>query len=210
MYHVFKALNFAAQCHSGQRRKDESKSPYINHPIMVVELLSSCGVTDIDTLAAAALHDTIEDTGVKREDLETQFGSKIASIVVECSDDKMLDKVTRKKQQLAHAAAASVEARMVKIADKCANLLDASPVIWNDTELRGYRMWSFAVVEEALRTSRLSLVRSPIFVTMDKRATALFVHLGINVQMTPEELQHELDTYYQYLQNQIQQQSINV
>ena len=60
---ILKAAHFAAQKHRGQRRKDEDASPYINHPISVAKIISEIGnVEDPEVLAAALLHDTIEDT----------------------------------------------------------------------------------------------------------------------------------------------------
>ena len=57
------ALHFSADKHRHQRRKDRAESPYINHPIEVATMLATVGgVTDIHTLVAAILHDTIEDT----------------------------------------------------------------------------------------------------------------------------------------------------
>jgi guanosine-3',5'-bis(diphosphate) 3'-pyrophosphohydrolase len=58
-----RALAFASQKHSQQRRKDVDASPYINHPIALVSILAvEAGINDRDTLCAALLHDTIEDT----------------------------------------------------------------------------------------------------------------------------------------------------
>ena len=61
-YHILKAIDFAAKKHQNQRRKNPSQTPYINHPIGVAMVLSECGVTDVDVLSAAILHDTVEDT----------------------------------------------------------------------------------------------------------------------------------------------------
>jgi guanosine-3',5'-bis(diphosphate) 3'-pyrophosphohydrolase len=66
---LVRAFAFAAEKHSNQRRKDAEESPYINHPIALVDVLANEGnVTDIETLCAAALHDTIEDTSNHAED----------------------------------------------------------------------------------------------------------------------------------------------
>ena len=58
-------------------------------------------------LAAAYLHDTVEDTKTTFEELEKEFGEEIAGIVRECSDDKNLAKDVRKRQQIEHAAGCS-------------------------------------------------------------------------------------------------------
>ena len=57
-----KSLVFAAEKHQSQRRKQQGDIPYINHPLEVVHILSLAGVKDFEILAAAALHDTVEDT----------------------------------------------------------------------------------------------------------------------------------------------------
>lgn len=60
---ILAALRFASDKHSKQRRKDSDASPYINHPIAVVEILARVGgITDLTMLQAAILHDTVEDT----------------------------------------------------------------------------------------------------------------------------------------------------
>jgi guanosine-3',5'-bis(diphosphate) 3'-pyrophosphohydrolase len=86
---VIRAVEFAAQKHRLQRRKDSDASPYINHPIALRHVLClDGGVSDPLVLAAAALHDTIEDTETTEDELRTTFGEEIAQIVVEMTDDK--------------------------------------------------------------------------------------------------------------------------
>ena len=69
-------MEFASRKHTAQRRKGEDAAPYINHPIAVAHLLADRGaITDIVTLLAALLHDTIEDTATTRSELDEQFGS---------------------------------------------------------------------------------------------------------------------------------------
>lgn len=80
---LLKALEFAAVKHCGQRRKGADAAPYINHPIAVANILcNEGGVTDPVVLAAAVLHDTIEDTGTSREQLKRLFGPDVARIVL--------------------------------------------------------------------------------------------------------------------------------
>ena len=122
---VLKALEFAAHKHRDQRRKDPAASPYINHPIALANVLvNEGGVTDVEVLAAALLHDTVEDTATTPEELEEQFGARIARIVAEVTDDKALPKAERKRLQVVHAAELSREAKLVKLADKICNLRD--------------------------------------------------------------------------------------
>ena len=85
---LLKAIEFASRKHSTQRRKDKDASPYINHPIAVTHLLADTGgVTDLVTLMAAVLHDTIEDTKTTAEELEAQFGRTVRKVVEEVTDD---------------------------------------------------------------------------------------------------------------------------
>src|SRR5882672_7952891 len=79
---LLKALAFAAHKHRDQRRKDAESSPYINHPIALADvLINEGGVTDVEVLCAALLHDTVEDTATTHGELVSAFGSKIARIV---------------------------------------------------------------------------------------------------------------------------------
>ena len=91
------AIEFASRKHSTQRRKDEEASPYINHPIAVAHLLAEAGgVTDLITLMAAVLHDTIEDTETTADELERQFGRAVRKLVEEVTVDKSLDRSSRR------------------------------------------------------------------------------------------------------------------
>lgn len=146
-----RALAFAARKHRDQRRKDAEASPYINHPIALAELLvHEGGVDDPLVLAAALLHDTLEDTETTLAELGAAFGDEIAAIVAEVSDDKTLEKAERKRRQIAHAAALSPRARLVKLADKTCNLRDVSdhpPKGWSLQRRQEYFDWAGAVVD---------------------------------------------------------------
>jgi guanosine-3',5'-bis(diphosphate) 3'-pyrophosphohydrolase len=148
---LLRAISFAADKHKNQRRKDVEATPYINHPIALASVLrDEGGVTDPMILAAAILHDTIEDTETTRYELEMLFGEKVASIVSEVTDDKKLDKAERKRLQIEHAASASVEAKCVKIADKICNLrniLVAPPADWSESRKIEYFDWAKRVVD---------------------------------------------------------------
>src|SRR5262252_1628928 len=94
---ILAALRFAAERHRTQTRKD-GETPYVNHLIDVAELLARVGgVRERDVLVAAILHDTVEDTGTKPDELAAEFGARVAGIVVEVSDDKSLPKQERKR-----------------------------------------------------------------------------------------------------------------
>jgi len=98
MKKILKAANFAAVKHEAQRRKNAPASPYINHPIEVAEYLSHVGgVSDEDILVAALLHDTIEDTNTAPNEIAEHFGERVLELVLECTDDKSLEKAERKR-----------------------------------------------------------------------------------------------------------------
>ena len=71
---VLQAAAFAAEKHRLLKRKDEEASPYINHPIQVAYILVQADVEDPIVLAAALLHDTIEDTKTTHDEIEIVFG----------------------------------------------------------------------------------------------------------------------------------------
>lgn len=146
-----RALAFAARKHRDQRRKDPEASPYINHPIALAELLvHEGGIDDPVVLAAALLHDTLEDTETTPAELRAAFGDAIAAIVAEVSDDKTLAKQERKRLQIEHAPALSRRARLVKLADKTCNLRDVAdhpPQGWSLQRRQEYFDWARAVVD---------------------------------------------------------------
>jgi GTP diphosphokinase / guanosine-3',5'-bis(diphosphate) 3'-diphosphatase len=148
---VIRAVEFAAQKHRMQRRKDNDASPYINHPIALMHVLClDGGINDPVVLAAAALHDTIEDTETTEEELRTTFGEEIAQIVVEMTDDKSLPKQERKRLQIEHAHRMSTEGALVKLADKICNLRDVAanpPLGWSLERQIEYFDWAKAVVD---------------------------------------------------------------
>ena len=147
---LLEALRFAAHKHRFQRRKDPGDPAYINHPIQVAELIARVGrVSDLATLQAAFLHDTVEDTDTSFEELEEKFGDAVASLVEEVSDDKSLPKEERKQLQIEHAPHLSPKAKHIKIADKISNIIaitHSPPEGWSKERRVEYLDWSERVV----------------------------------------------------------------
>jgi guanosine-3',5'-bis(diphosphate) 3'-pyrophosphohydrolase len=147
---LLKAMHFAAEKHSDQKRKDEKASPYINHPIQVAEILWRIGdVRDTTLLLASILHDTIEDTDATPEEIKAEFGEDVLAIVLEVTDDKQLPKEVRKQRQVETAPHKSPRAKMLKIADKISNvqdILSTPPRDWSLERRREYLLWSERVV----------------------------------------------------------------
>jgi len=151
VHDVLQAAHFAAEKHSGQRRKGATAEPYINHLLEVAELVSGA-LTEPDTnlVIAALLHDTIEDVGVTAEELAHAFGSDVAELVVELTDDKRLPKAERKRLQVVNAPKKSVRAQVIKVADKVSNLrgiLSSPPTDWSAQQKREYFEWAKQVVD---------------------------------------------------------------
>jgi len=159
---LLKAARFSAEKHRDQRRKDSHASPYINHPLQVAETLASVGgVEDVSLLVAALLHDTVEDTGTRPEEIETEFGAEVLFLVMEVTDDKSLPKPERKRLQVEHAPHKSHRAKLLKLADKICNvndILNTPPADWSLQRRREYLLWTEQVVE-GLRGANPALER---------------------------------------------------
>ena len=147
---ILKAAHFAAHKHRNQRRKDEEKTPYINHPISVAKIISEIGnIEDPEVLAAALLHDTIEDTETTVEELIDNFGERICSLVQEVTDDKTLPKLERKQRQIDHAKEISEGAALIKLGDKISNVTDitnAPSTDWDSNRRLEYFEWAEKVI----------------------------------------------------------------
>lgn len=149
---LLKATAFAAHKHRAQRRKDAEASPYINHPIALANILcNEAGIADIEVICGALLHDTVEDTETTLDELEAEFSSAIRRIVSEVTDDKSLEKQERKRRQIEKAASISNDAKLVKLADKIANLRDITntpPAKWSLERRQEYFDWAKQVVDQ--------------------------------------------------------------
>jgi len=171
---IVRALDFAAWAHSAQRRKGGAREPYVNHLTEVARLVAQAtGGNDDKLIIAALLHDVLEDQSmhVSYEMLVENFGKRVAKIVREVTDDKSLPKDERKRLQVVHAPHLSRRAKILKIADKSANLnsiLQTPPHDWSATRKRKYFAWAAEVVGgcrgvnawiEAVFDERLSLGR---------------------------------------------------
>jgi guanosine-3',5'-bis(diphosphate) 3'-pyrophosphohydrolase len=139
---VIQAAHFAADKHRDQRRKGVRNTPYINHPLEVAERLNRvAGIEDAEVLAAAILHDTIEDTQTDKSELTRIFGKVIADLVDELSDPVGLTWQARKRHEIDHAQHLSPTAKMIKLADKTCNVADTAmnpPGEWTLSRRRDY------------------------------------------------------------------------
>jgi GTP diphosphokinase / guanosine-3',5'-bis(diphosphate) 3'-diphosphatase len=154
---VARALDFAARRHAAQRRKGIRAEPYVNHLAEVAFLLAEATEGgDPGLVAAGLLHDTLEDTRTSRVELAAVFGEDVARLVEEVTDDTTLDREQRKLLQVQEAPGKSLRARMIKIADKIANLrsiVDSPPLGWSSRRKQEYVDWARQVVAACGRTN---------------------------------------------------------
>jgi len=172
---VSEAAELAAQRHNGMARKGRGNEPYVNHLAEVANLLATAtDGADAELVAAGWLHDTIEDTETTREELARTFSERVASLVVECTDDMSLPKSERRRRQVADASHKSPGAKLIKIADKISNIgarvhPDPSPeerddlidyADWAEQVVNGCRggnAWLDAKFDDTLKAARASL-----------------------------------------------------
>lgn len=128
------AVRFAAKHHRGQDRDGDAALPYITHPIDVMNRLRyQAGVEDLEILAAAALHDVIEECGVALDEIESRFGPRVAGLVGELTRSEPTPEEIaglepeaviefRSRMLLEDIAKMSPDAQIVKLADRGSNL----------------------------------------------------------------------------------------
>ncbi|MDR0221132.1 MAG: HD domain-containing protein [Lachnospiraceae bacterium] len=121
-----KAIIFAVEQHAGMVRKG-TDVPYIVHPLEAAAIAASL-TSDQEILAAAVLHDVVEDTAATLEEIRAEFGERIAALVASDSEDKMTDIPAAESWKLRKAAtiealkSASYEEKIVALADKLSNI----------------------------------------------------------------------------------------
>ena len=137
-----KAITFAVRAHHNTERRGKG-FPYIVHPLEAVAIVATMS-PDQELLAAAALHDVVEDTGVTLDDLRREFGDKVASLV-EKESDRFISGVSeedswrdRKQAAIERIAAAPLEAKMVALGDKLSNMR----AIARDYDELGDKLWA--------------------------------------------------------------------
>ena len=137
-----RAIIFAVKAHSGTERRGKGY-PYIVHPLEAVEIVATM-TADQELLAAAALHDTVEDTDVTVEQIREEFGNRVASLVADESDEMPAGVSeedswhSRKQAAIDRLARASREAKMVALGDKLSNMR----AIARDYAVQGDALWN--------------------------------------------------------------------
>ena len=143
-----KAIIFAVNAHHNTERRGKG-FPYIVHPMEAVEVVASI-TPDQELLAAAALHDTIEDTDVTVEDIRREFGERIANLV-HAESDQFTEGVSeedswheRKQAAIDRLAASSRDAKIVAMGDKLSNMR----AIYRDYMTKGDELWNIFHVKD--------------------------------------------------------------
>lgn len=156
------ALEFAAARHTGQRRAAD-RAPFILHPLEVAQLLRGREYDD-EVVAAAVLHDVIEDAGVGRQELEQRFGARVAELVSAVSEPQPDGSYRERKARLREAVAqADADAAAIFAADKVAKLRElrlamaTTPDFTPDQEKLEHYWASLELLER--RAARAPLVR---------------------------------------------------
>lgn len=141
-----RAQAFCVAAHRGQRRANGAA--YHTHPFAVAALLVEHGMTDAEVLAAAYLHDVLEDTDTPRETIVREFGPRVASLVVEMTIDAASRRSFKAKQDalLAKARTMSADAKWIKLADRLHNLADKLPD-WPADKRRRYVRASLSLLD---------------------------------------------------------------
>lgn len=143
-----RAIIFAVHAHHNTERRGKG-FPYIVHPMEAVEIVSTI-TSDQELLAAAALHDTIEDTDVTVEDIRREFGDRIADLV-HAESDQFTEGVSeedswhdRKQAAINRLAATSYDGKIVAMGDKLSNMR----AIWRDYQIKGDDLWNIFHVKD--------------------------------------------------------------
>jgi len=119
---IGQALAKATEAHAGQIRNGSGGLPYIEHPRMVAATLAARGY-DEATLAAALLHDVVEDSDTTVEDLRGEFGDTVADLVAALSDDESIESYRdRKDEHRGRVAVVDGDALAIYAADKLTNM----------------------------------------------------------------------------------------
>ena len=136
-----KAIIFAVNAHRGQFRKG-SDTPYILHPMEAAAIVGTMTADD-EVLAAAVLHDTVEDTGTTIEQIREQFGERVAALVSAESENKREDQPAastwkiRKVETIEHLKIAPIEVKMLTLGDKLSNIRS----MYRDHLCLGDKLW---------------------------------------------------------------------
>jgi myo-inositol-1(or 4)-monophosphatase len=178
-----RAIIYAVRAHAGTERRGKG-FPYIVHPMEAMAIVATL-TADQELLAAAALHDVVEDTALTVEDIRAEFGDRVAELV-EAESDKFVEGVsesdswrTRKQAAIDRLAEAPLEVKMIAMGDKLSNMR----AIARDYALQGDGLWNLFHVKDrashewhyrGLAASLRSLAGTPAYDEFERLVNQVF------------------------------------
>lgn len=157
-----RALDFATKAHDGQQRK-YSGAPYIIHPVAVSKIVATVKHTP-EMIAAAYLHDVVEDTDVTVDEIEREFGDTVANLVywlTDISKPEDGNRSARKEIDAVHYSKGPADAQTIKIADLIDNSLDIyknDPNFWKVYKKEKLRILDLLVDADPVLVERARIV----------------------------------------------------
>ena len=156
---IREALEMAGEAHAGQTRKGSGGMAYIHHPVAVAELLAEHGFGE-QALAAALLHDVVEDSEASVEDIAARFGQPVASLVAALTDDESVEPYERRKDEhRRHVEEAGGDALAIYAADKLSNIRVLRRAYANEGESAGEEFEAPLDVKEGIWAADLAMLR---------------------------------------------------
>lgn len=148
---ILQAIQFSAEKHRFQTRKNDLRTPYVSHCFEVAYKVMNVGqVRDLTIILASLLHDTLKSTQTTEEEIERQFGPDVAKIVNELTGNKKISLQEKKRQETINASYRSKPAAIVQLADTLCNILELlhhPPKGWSRTYIDQYFQWAQTVVD---------------------------------------------------------------
>lgn len=181
MNDIEKAIVFAARAHNKQFRK-KGDIPYITHPFAVAFILQKQGCAD-ELVIAGLLHDTVEDTAVTFDDIEREFGAKVAALVKGCTEpDRSAPWEIRKQHTIDYIKTAAFDIKLVVCADKLHNVdcilqeyKEIGDRVWQRFH-RGYEQqkWYYTSMVDSLFLGLDGIAEDSIFYQYREKVAELF------------------------------------
>jgi (p)ppGpp synthase/HD superfamily hydrolase len=172
---IGKALEMAERAHAGQTRNGSGGMAYIHHPVAVAELLAEQGF-DEQTVAAALLHDVVEDSEASVESIAAAFGPRVADLVATLTEDASIEPFERRKAaHRRHAEEVGGDALAIYAADKLSNIRVLRRALANEGESAGEEFEAPLDVKERVWADDLEMLRrsAPDLPFVDELATEL-------------------------------------
>lgn len=156
---IRRALETAEHAHSGQTRSGSGGMAYIHHPVAVAELLAGHGFGE-ETVAAALLHDVVEDSETSVKEISERFGQPIAGLVEVLTDDETIDPYERRKDEhRRHVEEAGGDALAIYAADKLSNVRVLRRALAKEGESAGEEFKAPLETKEKIWTDDLAMLR---------------------------------------------------